>query len=149
MRKDVDPLKTVPLIGHDDLSELVSVRDGASNRGPRPHEPHATQLGWAHGRGGPEATRRQLEAWVPRGTWEAFTTAVVGFGQLTQRGAVWRDEFVGFVERECGAGSEEAAAAVASADPSRVSWLGRARSVVAELHRLRLREFDSVNVYAK
>ena len=72
----------------------------------------ATQLGWAHGRGGPEATRRQLEAWVPRGTWEAFTTAVVGFGQLTQRGAGWRDEFVGFVERECGAGSEEAAAAV-------------------------------------
>ena len=50
----------------------------------------ARQLGWASGRGGAEATRRQLERWVPRGTWADFTTAVVGFGQLVQSGVVER-----------------------------------------------------------
>ena len=33
---------------------------------------------------GAQATRRQLERWVPRGTWADFTTTVVGFGQLIQ-----------------------------------------------------------------
>ena len=96
----------------------------------------ATQLGWAHGRGGPEATRRQLEAWVPRGSWAAFTTAVVGFGQLTQRGAGWRVEFVGFVERECGASSEEASAAAAMVEKlTRGAWMtGSAVGVVGVAH---------------
>lgn len=68
----------------------------------------ARQLGWASGRGGAEATRRQLEQWVPRGTWADFTTAVVGFGQLVQRGAAWRTEFAECVARDYGADSTQA-----------------------------------------
>ena len=71
----------------------------------------ARQLGWASGRGGAEATRHQLERWVPRGTWADFTTAVVGFGQLVQRGAAWRAEFAECIERAFGADSTQAVAA--------------------------------------
>ena len=71
----------------------------------------ARQLGWASGRGGAEATRRQLERWVPRGTWADFTTAVVGFGQLVQRGAAWRSEFTECIERAFGADSTQAVTA--------------------------------------
>jgi hypothetical protein len=35
-----------------------------------------------------QATRHQLERWVPSGTWADFTTAVVGFGQLVQATAM-------------------------------------------------------------
>ena len=75
----------------------------------------ARQLGWATGRSGPEATRVQLQAWVPRGSWANFTTAVVGFGQLTQRGSAWRDDFAACVQREYGAGSAEVQVAAAMA----------------------------------
>ena len=47
----------------------------------------ATALGWAKGgkSSTPETTRKQLEKWVPRGEWIAFTLTIVGFGQATRR----------------------------------------------------------------
>ncbi|KAL3915155.1 MAG: hypothetical protein SGPRY_007352 [Prymnesium sp.] len=62
----------------------------------------ARKLGWVDSmaaRSGPEATRRELQVWVPRASWTAFSLAVVGFGQLTQSGRAWGPRFVAHVER--------------------------------------------------
>ena len=71
----------------------------------------AQKLGWVDRttakRRGPEETRRQLERWVPKGTWTDFTTAVVGFGQLTRTGAEWATRFLRWAAREYGEESEQ------------------------------------------
>ena len=47
----------------------------------------------------PEATRKELQLWVPRTEWVEFTTAVVGFGQFTQRLANWKSELLRFAQK--------------------------------------------------
>lgn len=47
----------------------------------------------------PEATRKQLQLWVPRTEWVEFTTAIVGFGQFTQRLANWKSELLRFAQQ--------------------------------------------------
>ncbi|KAL1520292.1 hypothetical protein AB1Y20_021884 [Prymnesium parvum] len=62
----------------------------------------AAKLGWvdeAAARAGPEATRRALQLWVPRGEWASFSLAVVGFGQVSREGTSWGSRFISHVER--------------------------------------------------
>ena len=39
------------------------------------------RVGWAGGAKSPEATRKQLEAWMPRELWRPLNPLLVGFGQ--------------------------------------------------------------------
>ena len=41
----------------------------------------ARRVGWAGGAKSPEATRKQLEAWMPRELWRPLNPLLVGFGQ--------------------------------------------------------------------
>jgi endonuclease-3 len=41
----------------------------------------ADRLGWTRAARDPEATRLQLEAWVPREHWSSLNLLLVGFGQ--------------------------------------------------------------------
>jgi len=60
----------------------------------------ASRLGWVDttaATSGPEATRTQLEAWVPYDDRVRFSLAVVGFGQLARSGGGWERAFVDHV----------------------------------------------------
>lgn len=72
----------------------------------------ARGLKWVFRARTPEHTRKQLERWVPRGSWTSFTLAVVGFGQYIQKNPKsWARDFGKHIVTKYGDMSDQAKAA--------------------------------------